>query len=83
MARKSFSFVLPFFLLAAVTGCLKNDMSYPDVKPAITAIRFEGQVGDAVIDNATRTVTVDIYETVDLSSVKLLEISSNYDSIIQ
>ena len=82
MARKSFSFVLPFFLLAAVTGCLKNDMSYPDVKPAITAIRFEGQVGDAVIDNATRTVTVDIYETVDLSSVKLLEISSNYDSII-
>ena len=82
MARKSFSFVLTFFLLAAVTGCLKNDMSYPDVKPAITAIRFEGQVGDAVIDNATRTVTVDIYETVDLSSVKLLEISSNYDSII-
>ncbi len=82
MADRYISLILLFSLSFMASGCLKNDMAYPDVKPAITSIRFEGQVGEAVIDNDARTVTVDIYETVDLSNVKLLEISSNYDSII-
>ena len=35
-----------------------------------------------MIDNDKRTVTVEIYETYDLGSVRLLEIASNYDSVI-
>lgn len=82
MWRKYFSVLLLLAVSLGLSGCLENDMAYPDVKPAITSIRFEGQVGEAVIDNDSRTVTVQIYETVDLSSVRLLEISSNYDSVI-
>lgn len=82
MLRRFYSVITSLLAFCVLEGCLVNDMSYPDVKPAITSIRFEGQVGEAVIDNDKRTVTVEIYETYDLGSVRLLEIASNYDSVI-
>lgn len=82
MLRRFYSVITSLLAFSILEGCLVNDMSYPDVKPAITSIRFEGQVGEAVIDNDKRTVTVEIYETYDLGSVRLLEIASNYDSVI-
>lgn len=36
------------------------------------AVEFSGQKGSAVIDNAARTVTVDMADTVDMTHVKLL-----------
>lgn len=67
----------------AVTGCIKNDISYPDVKPSITSVEFEGQIGQAVIDEQARTVLVEIDETADLSNVRLISITSNYDSQLE
>lgn len=61
-------------------GCLRNDISYPDIKPAITDIRFENQIGDPVIDAEARTITVEIHETADMSKVRMLSVKSNYDS---
>lgn len=76
------NFLLAALMLLPLTSCLVNDISYPDVKPSITSVKFENQVGDAIIDSDARTITVEIYETADLSHVLLEEITSNYDATI-
>lgn len=69
-------------MLLPLASCLENDISYPDVKPSVTSVKFANQVGDAVIDSQERTISVEIYETEDLSHVLLEEITSNYDATI-
>lgn len=75
MRYKLAKIVLMVGVLATVAGCIKNDIPYPVIVADITAFQVQGQVGDAVIDKANRTVTVELAETEDLSQVKVTKLS--------
>lgn len=75
--------VVAFVLLMAVfAGCVRNDIPYPRVVADITAFSVRGQIGETVIDNANRTVTVSLADTVDIRKVKVLKFDVNNDAKI-
>ncbi len=51
-------------------SCIENDLSYPYVPGEILSVEFEGQKS-LTIDKETRTVSVVMGETADLSRVKI------------
>lgn len=57
--------------LCLMPACIKNDLPYPTVKLYITGMTVEGQVGDAIISNDERKVTLELDETVNLKKVKV------------
>lgn len=52
-------------------SCISNDIPYPVIPLQILEFEVEGQEGNAIIDKATRTVTVPLAETVDLKKVTI------------
>lgn len=54
-----------------LTGCIKNDLPYPVVELKINSISIEGIVGEPIIDEAQRTVTVELHEQTDIQNVKI------------
>lgn len=54
-----------------LTACLENDFPYPTVKLYVTGLIVEGQVGNAVISNDDKTVTVEVADTVNLRKVHI------------
>ena len=62
-------------LAAAVlfSGCIKNDIPYAKVPLSIVSMQVEGQIGNAVISEDDRTVTLTLGETVNPSSLKVTE----------
>lgn len=58
-------------ILCLLPACIKNDLPYPTVKLYITGMTVEGQVGDAIISNEERKVTVELEETVNKAKVKV------------
>ena len=71
--------------LALLTGCaIENDIPYPTVEAAITAIEVEGQraaEGEtnaaATIDNTARTVTLYVNDSVDVSRLRITQLALN------
>ena len=71
--------------LALLTGCaIENDIPYPTVEAAITAITVEGQraaEGEtnaaATIDNTARTVTLYVNDSVDVSRLRITQLALN------
>ena len=71
--------------LALLTGCaIENDIPYPTVEAAITAIAVEGQraaVGEtnaaATIDNTAHTVTLYVNDSVDVSRLRITQLALN------
>lgn len=62
-------------LMATLLGsCLKNDIPYPRIQPNITEVTAEGQVGEAKIDSVTRTATITLDESVDITRVQILKL---------
>ena len=69
--------------LAALTGCaIENDIPYPEVNGLITDIAVEGQRAaegatdaKAVIDNAARTVTLYVNDSVDVSELRVTRLA--------
>lgn len=59
-------------LFALLTGCIKNDIPYPYIAVDFLTMKAENETAAAVIDAKTRTVTLTLGETADLSSVKIL-----------
>lgn len=65
------------FLLLAVAACLtvilsaciKNDVPYPVMRLSITNFAVDGQVGETIINNEDRTVTVTLLDSVDIKKV--------------
>lgn len=53
-------------------GCIKNDLPYPRIQPCFTAFMVEGESRPAVLDSATRTVSVFLGEEVDITNVHVL-----------
>lgn len=58
------------FILSTLTGCITNDLPYPEVVPNITSVVAEG-TENVEIDYADRTVTLFFPETVDLRKVRI------------
>lgn len=79
---------LPAALLFA--GCaIEDDIPYPYIEAAITAIQVEGQCNDtgngpgsAVINNAKHTVQLYVDESVDLSRVSIQRLEVSNDATI-
>ena len=71
--------------LALLTGCaIENDIPYPTVEAAITAIEVEGQraaEGEtnaaATIDNTAHTVTLYVNDSVDVSRLRITQLALN------
>lgn len=71
--------------LALLTGCaIENDIPYPTVEAAITAITVEGQraaEGEtnaaATIDNTAHTVTLYVNDSVDVSQLRITQLALN------
>ena len=69
--------------LAALTGCaIENDIPYPEVNGLIADIAVEGQRAaegatdaKAVIDNAARTVTLYVNDSVDVSELRVTRLA--------
>lgn len=87
MFKKVFSLFIALPLVVLFAGCaIEDDIPYPFIESAITAIEVEGQcndtgtgAGSAVINNAKHTVQLYVDESVDLSrvSIKRLEVSND------
>lgn len=58
-------------LLIALSSCIKNDIPYPRIQPNITEFEVEGQLRAALIDSASRTVTVAVSEDVDIQALEV------------
>ena len=71
--------------LALLTGCaIENDIPYPTVEAAITAIEVEGQraaEGEtnaaATIDNTAHVVTLYVNDSVDVSRLRITQLALN------
>lgn len=57
----------------ALCGCIANDIPYPRIQANIVTFEVEGQDRGALIDSATRTVTVYLPEEVDIENVTVSE----------
>lgn len=60
-----------FSYMQVNVSCISNDIPYPVIPLQILEFEAEGQEGNAIIDKATRTVTVPLAETVDLKKVTI------------
>lgn len=68
-----------FLFLPIFYSCIKNDIPYPFIHANILQFEVEGQLGPAVIDSVSRTVTVNLSDTVDLEQVRVkhVELTEN------
>lgn len=57
--------------LCVMTGCIDNDLPYPVVELQITSLQAEGIIGEPVIDEVARTVTIELQEQTDIENVKI------------
>lgn len=71
MMRSLIRNIMIVLSMAALMSCIENDLSYPDAPADILALELEGQKS-VEIDRQTRTVTVVMSETADMSHVKVL-----------
>ncbi len=69
-------------LFMSVQGCIVNDIPYPYKLGAITAFEVAGQLSDAVIDNDSLTVTVDLIDSVDLTRVRVLRFETTDSTMV-
>ena len=66
-------FVMMLFVAAvSFVSCFENPLDYPLMKAEITAFEVAGQKS-VTIDAATRTVTVVLQETADISALPVLQ----------
>lgn len=74
MTNRIKAIILSLIALIATASCIENDVPYPFIKLFVSDIKVEGQLGNAVINNEERTVTVNLADTVNLKKVKVLEV---------
>lgn len=73
-----------FLVIAASLCCscvFKNDMDYPKVVASITAFEVDG-MKNVTINEAARTVTVDLEESTDMSHLKITKFEVSQDAEI-
>jgi len=59
------------FAAAALTGCIEPLVLTPDIKGEITAIEVEGQTRTPSINPSTRTVSIELGQSANISALKI------------
>lgn len=57
--------------IAALSGCIKNDLPYPRIQPNFTTFVVKNQSRSSAIDSAQRAVTVYLNESADIRNVEV------------
>ena len=68
-------FLLGIGITCLLQGCINNDIGYPQIALSITAMQVEGQVGNAIISEEKRMVTLGLDESVDMRKVLVRSLS--------
>lgn len=71
--QKIYRIVLFFVFLTFLSGCIKNDLPYPNIPQRILAIAAEGESKSAYIDSLAYEVNIYLDETADIRNVKFTE----------
>ena len=71
--QKIYRIVLFFVFLTLLSGCIKNDLPYPNIPQRILAIAAEGESKSAYIDSLAYEVNIYLDETTDIRNVKFTE----------
>lgn len=67
---------------AALTGCIKNDIPYPQIQVGIESIAAEFESQPATIDNQTRSVTLYLGEKADITDVVISSYELSPDAVL-
>ncbi len=70
-----YSLVEAVLIVVSLSGCLKNDIPYPTITAKFISMSAEGEVSGAVIDDVSRSVTLNLGESVDMTNVRVLSYS--------
>lgn len=63
--------LMAVILSLVITGCIKNDIPYPRIQANFLTFSVEGESQAAVIDSATRVISLTLGEEVDIYSVNV------------
>ena len=62
------------------SGCIRNDIPYPNIKGNVVAFSVRGELEPAKISTANNTVEVVLADTVDIKNVKITQLELSEDS---
>lgn len=63
-------------------SCIENDIPYPYREGVITDFAVEGQLSSLVIDKTKGTVTTEVSDAVDITSLKILKLQVSHNATI-
>ncbi len=66
--------IVSALLILLVSSCIENDLDYPRIAAQITKFTVRGQIGNTIINNENRTVTVTVADTVYLKRIYINEL---------
>lgn len=69
--RRLYTLFISLLSLAALAGCIKNDIPYPVVKLDILSLEAEGLLAPPEIDAGRHSVALRLEETTDIRAVKI------------
>lgn len=69
--KKYVAYIVAITGLTFVGSCIKNDVPYPRIQPNFLSFSVADQENAAVIDSASRTVTVTLDESIDIYAVRV------------
>ncbi len=71
MMRRLSAYLFAAMAVLTIASCIHNDIPYPRIQANFINVEAKGQDGGAVIDSATRTVTLTFTEETDIYSVRI------------
>lgn len=72
---RRYIYALVISVATLLVGCIKNDLPHPVVELLITSLTAEGLIGDAVIDESNRKVTLTLQEQTDIQNVVITDVA--------
>ena len=61
--------------ICSFAGCIENDIPYPVVELQITSLQADGVIGEPLIDEVNRKVTLTLEESTDIENVNITSVA--------
>ena len=61
--------------ICGFVGCIENDIPYPVVELQITSLQADGVIGEPIIDEVNRKVTLTLEESTDIENVNITSVA--------
>lgn len=74
--------VMALLTAFGLNGCIENDIPYPYTAGNITEIEVSGMIGGAEIKNTTRSIVLQVSDTVDVASLRVTRLLATNDASI-